>query len=204
MHKLYATPVVDSRTPLLQCEFLVIDCEMNGLDPRTSQLLSIGWVQIQNLRVINSSGRHMLVHAGQHTGDSSTIHGITDSDLAGASSVASAISKLCSDIPGKVLVFHHARLDIRFLQKAAMQSFRCPMLFPYIDTMELEARRQRHHVAANGLRLPQCRERYGLPAASQHDALADAVATAELLLAQLRHTTRFESDHLAVLPLHYY
>lgn len=200
---MYQQTPVDPAAELAHTSFLVVDCEMNGLDPRSSELLSIGWVLIEKLRVVNRSGHQQLIHSGQQTGQSSTIHGIVDSDLAGAGSAAAAITRLCEQSPGRVLVFHHAPLDIRFLQRAAINNFRCPMLFSYIDTMEIEARRQRHHLAQNGLRLAECRTRYGLPNVAQHDALADALATAELLLAQLAHISDSANARLKELPLHY-
>jgi DNA polymerase-3 subunit epsilon len=51
--------------------------------------------------------------------------------------------------------------------------------------MKIEKRRYRTQEAQIGYRLAQCRQHYGLPDTPQHDALADARATAELLLAQL-------------------
>ena len=48
---------------------------------------------------------------------------------------------LMKQMPGSVLVFHHASLDVRFLQKATIETFRCPLLFSYVDTMVIEKRR---------------------------------------------------------------
>jgi DNA polymerase-3 subunit epsilon len=58
------------------------------------------------------------------------------------------------------------------------------LLFSYVDTMHIEKRRVHMQGKTMGLRLSQCRERYGLTSSHQHNALADAQATAELLLAQ--------------------
>jgi DNA polymerase-3 subunit epsilon len=91
---------------------------------------------------------------------------------------------LMKQIPGAVLVFHHASLDMRFLQKATIENFRCPLQFSFVDTMSIEKRRLHLQGKSMSLRLGQCRQRYGLPEGSQHDALADAQATAELFLAQ--------------------
>lgn len=189
---LYDQPPLDKSARFMDSRFLVLDCEMSGLDVRSNHLLSIGWVVIEHGRIVNASARHMLIHAEQGAGDSSKIHGLHDSSLAGANSVAAVLMLLMKQMPGTVLVMHHAGLDIRFLQKAAIDSFRCPMLFSYTDTMALEKRRLKLQGKPAGLRLAQCRERYGLSAGNQHNALADAMATAELLLAQVSymgHTT---------------
>jgi DNA polymerase III subunit epsilon len=59
-----------------------------------------------------------------------------------------------------------------------------------VDTLRIEQRRLalRQHAPQSGeLRLEACRRRYGLPDYPAHDALVDAVAAAELLLAQASH-----------------
>ena len=47
--------------------------------------------------------------------------------------------------------------------------------------------RQDAVIMPGSLRLHSCRQRYGLPHYPAHDALTDAVATAELLLAWAAH-----------------
>ncbi len=162
----------------------VIDCEMTGLQPARDQLLSIGWVVIEQGRISHNSARHLLIHAEGGAGNSSRIHGLTDTRIAGARSAATALLMLVQQAASSVLVFHHAALDLAFLQKSARENFRCPLLFAYVDTMEIERRRLNLQDKSASLRLPDCRARYGLPPVTQHHALADAQSTAELLLAQ--------------------
>jgi DNA polymerase-3 subunit epsilon len=198
---LYEQSFIKRSQALLSTRFLVLDCEMSGLDAKRSQLLSVGWVMIEHGRIINSSGRHLLIHAEQGAGDSSRIHGLLDSNIAGAKSAAAVLMLLIKQMQDAVLVFHHAPLDIRFLQKAAIGNFRCPLLFSYIDTMEIEKRRLHIQGRAMGLRLSQCRERYGLVSGQQHNALADAVATAELFLAQASYLEKGHGLKLSELHL---
>jgi len=181
---LYEQPLIKASQMFTSTRFLVLDCEMSGLDVKSCQLLSLGWVMIEHGRIVNASARHQLIHADRGAGDSSKIHGLLDSSLAGATSAASVLMLLIKQMQGAVLVFHHAQLDIGFLQKAAIENFQCPLLFSYIDTMGIEKRRIHIQGKTMGLRLSQCRDRYGLTSSQQHNALADAQATAELLLAQ--------------------
>ena len=115
--------------------------------------------------------------------------------------MATVLMLLMKQIPGAVLVFHHAYLDMRFLQKATVEIFRCPLMFSYIDTMVIEKKRIHLQGKTLGLRLTQCRERYGLPIRNQHNALEDAQAAAELLLAQASHLDKHESLKLSHLSL---
>lgn len=201
LQSLYQAPVIPASQSFLNTRFLVLDCEMSGLNPNKCQLLSIGWVMIEHGRMINSSAKHLLIHADRGTGDSSKIHGLLDSNIAGANSVATVLILLMKQIPDTVLVFHHASLDMRFLQKATIENFRCPLLFSYVDTMAIEKRRMHLQGKTKGLRLAQCRQRYGLPDGVQHNALADAQATAELFLAQASYLGKQESLNLSDLSV---
>jgi DNA polymerase-3 subunit epsilon len=89
---------------------------------------------------------------------------------------------------GKILVFHHAPLDMAYLNQASMELFSSPLLLPVMDTLAIEKKkllRQQDHIKTGELRLAECRSRYNLPAYPAHNALMDALAAAELLLAQL-------------------
>lgn len=202
LQPLYHAPVIPASQLFKDTRFLVIDCEMSGLDPKKCQLLSIGWVLIEHGRIVNSSAKHILIHADRGAGDSSKIHGLLDSNIAGANSVAAVLILLMKQIPGAVLVFHHAHLDIRFLQKATTETFSVPLLFSYVDTMEIEKKRIQLQGKTSSLRLSQCRQRYGLPEGAQHNALADALATAELLLAQASYLGKSDNLRLSDLSLH--
>lgn len=181
--------------------FLIVDCEMSGLNVATSELLSIGWVRVENGVMKYDSRKHVLLHAKGDVGESIKIHGLFDHNLAGASSPAQAIAALVHEIPGSVLVFHHAPLDLAFLQKTAQAAFGCPLVFQYVDTMRIEQRRLERQGKTAGLQLNVCRERYGLPPAVAHNAMYDAIATGELLLAQASYLTSRKSLNLGQLNL---
>ena len=81
-----------------------------------------------------------------------------------------------------------------FFRTAVAEWVEQNFLFPVIDTLELEAQflRQQQSLASRllkkqlpSLRLLYARERYNLPAYENHNALVDALATAELLQAQI-------------------
>lgn len=181
---LYAQAQIPASQFFTDTEFLVVDCEMSGLNVMQDQILSIGWVTIRGNRIVNASRRYYLIHAEKGTGETTRIHGLMESSIAGAASIASVLMILIKQMQNKVLVFHHAPLDLAFLQRASLHHFQCPLLFSYLDTLEIERRRLHLRNQTGGLRLAQCRERYSLTSGNQHNALADAFATAELLLAQ--------------------
>lgn len=167
--------------------FLVLDCEMTGLNPQKNSLISLGWVEISGTKIKLSSARHTLIYSGEPVDRSAEIHGLYDNQVAGAASIGRALTSLAKHMEGKVVVFHHAPLDLAFLQNAARFNVGCPLHFAYVDTMAIESRRQKLQNRSGSLQLNAVCQKYGLPPALQHNALADARATAELFLAQCAH-----------------
>lgn len=184
---LYARAPLSPSAKVSASSFLVVDCEMTGLDPKKNALLSIGWVKVENLAINYASRKHVLLHARQGVGESVKIHGLDDRKIAGAANPSRALSMLVRDMLDTVLVFHHAVLDLAFLQRTSIQHLACPLIFQYVDTMEIERKRLDRQGRTGSLQLNLCRERYSLPPAFAHNAMYDAVATAELLLSQIAH-----------------
>jgi len=176
----------------IETKFLVLDCEMTGLNPDKDSILSIGWLEVSKARIIYSDTA---------VGKSASIHGLHDNKVAGAGTIAKALSSLALQARGKVLVFHHASLDLAFLQKAAIESLGCPFYLAYVDTMEIEKHRLQLQNKTAPLQLASCRARYNLPPAYEHNALSDAQATAELFIAQCAYKAPKEDLKLSDLHL---
>lgn len=169
-----------------QSQFCVIDIETTGLCAKTDQILSIAWVMIEAGHIDMSTARHHLVQSERDVGQSATIHFIRDCDLDVAQPLPLVLASLLEAIQGKTLVFHNASLDTRFLNKALSRHYQTRLLQPVVDTLWLERQlymRRNQAIESGVLRLDACRKRYGLPRYTAHNALSDALATAELLLA---------------------
>ena len=96
-------------------------------------------------------------------------------------------SSASSKYRGRVLVFHNAVLDNAYLNRLSRTLYGAPLCLPTVCTLQLERRRLHRRdraIKPGDLRLAACRARYGLPPYPSHNALWDALATAELLLAQ--------------------
>lgn len=179
-------PLLD--LPLSEAPLMAMDLEMTGLDPVRDQILSIGLVPIEHGAIPLADAEQKLVQIRGSVGQSATIHGILDNDLVQAVSTETALEWFLSRTRGRILVAHHAPLDCRFLQQDMLTFYHQPVILPTIDTLLVERLRllREHSVIKEGsLRLGACRERYGLPIYSAHCALTDALACAELLLAQI-------------------
>ncbi|MFT4769188.1 MAG: DNA polymerase-3 subunit epsilon [Glaciecola sp.] len=181
-------PLPSSLAELKNVSFLVCDAEMSGLDPAKAELLSLGWVRAEGLEIVLGSAGHRLIRNRRSVGQSATTHQLRDCELCEAEDVADVLGAFLRASEGCVLVFHNAALDIAFLDRAAKQVFGVPFLLPTVDTLLLEQRllqRKERPIAQGDLRLGACRDRYGLIPHDAHNALSDALATAELLLAHV-------------------
>lgn len=171
-------------------EFLAADLEMTSLSAQSGEIVCIAYVPIIKGKVVMSQATRLMVKPEGGVGDSATIHGIHDRELEQAVSLEFALQQFLAALRGRVLLLHHAPLDMQFLNYALKGLYGKPLIARIVDTLKLEksrrrARGQQPHAA--GLRLYQCRERYNLPTYKAHDALSDALATAELFLAQAEH-----------------
>mgnify|MGYP000657496520 CR=1 FL=1 len=177
-------------TGFLESSFLVVDLETTGLNAAEGEIASIGWVLIEKGAVQLSSAQHHLIQVKQGVGQSAVFHQIHDQQLESAQSIQAAMAAFLAAATGRLLVFHHAELDKAFLSQACRKLYGVPLIAPVVDTLQLEKKKLINtlgHIDSGALRLFSCRQRYGLPDYAAHDALVDAIATAELLLALVSH-----------------
>tara|TARA_R110001599_G_scaffold353231_1_gene591009 strand:- start:87836 stop:88504 length:669 start_codon:yes stop_codon:yes gene_type:complete len=185
-----------------QVPFLVVDAEMSSLDVNEGELLSVGWVVIEEGAIALDSARYHRVRPVNPVGQSATIHSLRDCELSAAQGSAEVLAQLLLAAAGKVLVFHNAALDMAYLNRVCKRAFTAPILLPFVDTLLQEEsllRRRGLAIKPGDLRLHACRKRYQLPVYPGHNALLDALATAELLLAMAAH--RSGGRHFALRQL---
>lgn len=196
----YAAGMVGADTPLADTPLMALDVETTGLDPVHDGIVSIGLVPMRPDIIRASASRYWLLRPRVPLGaESVTIHGITDSQIASAPDLDEILGELLQAIAGHVLVVHCSDIERQFLDGALAPRIGERIAFPVIDTMELEARLHRgrrptlwdrlrgHAPARLSIRLAASRARYGLPRYRPHHALTDALASAELLQAQVAH-----------------
>ena len=171
---------------LVNTPLISVDLELTGLDAKQNQIIAIGWTQVDDGRIRFGSNRHIMINAQQSVGHSAAIHELMDSDVAKGVSLETGLQELFEAAAGRVWLFHHAGLDVAFLQQACIAWNGVAPPFAVLDTlqMELAMRQRREQLVKQGdLQLSVLRSRYNLPRYTAHNALIDACATAELMLA---------------------
>lgn len=200
----YSAGLPGEDTPLTEVPFVALDFETTGLDPDKEGILSIGLVPFSASRIRLREAAHWTIRPKAKLEEESVIiHGITHNDILDAPTLDDILGEVLSALAGKIIVVHYRPIERGFLNSALQRMIGEGIDFPVVDTMQIESDYQAKQTAgiinklkgkrADSVRLGQTRRRYGLPDYPPHHALNDAIATAELLQAQLAY--HFEGNH---------
>jgi DNA polymerase-3 subunit epsilon len=198
LHDFLSVPFPSLDTPLSELPILAVDFETTGLDAKADKLLSVGFVTLEQEQIKLKSSYHQIIKAKAKLEASNVIiHQITDDQKEQGKPLELVVERLLKALAGKVMLVHFARIERQFLQQACLELYGFSPDFPMIDTLVVAKRQlDKRDVAydPSELRLSSLRHQIKLPDHHGHDALNDAVATAELLLAQMAN--RADSENI--------
>lgn len=181
----------ERRRPWDAARYEVLDLETSGLDAVRDQILSVAMVPIVGgvirygerfASLVRPDGLEALPQDGLKA------HHILPSELAGAPVLERVLAEVDRRLADAVLVVHHGAVDLPFLAQAHRRVGARWQRPTVVDTLELLARleRQRSFLSEHPKPLPgglaAARAELGLPPYANHEALSDALATAELFL----------------------
>jgi len=168
-------------------EIVAIDLETTGLDPSKDEILSIGMVNIDRWNIKLSTSWHSIVRIDKAIpGETAVIHQITDDQSAAGAPLEALLPEVLKRLAGRPMLVHYSPIEQNFLSAACQKLYGAPFVAPIIDTLEIAQRtfqRRNHTIQPGDLRLFNLRPRYNLPQYKAHNALSDALATAEVFLA---------------------
>ncbi|MFD1007737.1 MULTISPECIES: 3'-5' exonuclease [Oceanisphaera] len=198
LERFYRAGAINADTPLAQVPFVAMDFETTGLNQKKDAIVSIGLVPFNLQRIRCKEAKHWVLNPHKPMSEEAVvIHGITHSEVQAAPDLLLVLDDLLAALAGCIVVVHHKAIEREFLASALKARLNEGIVFPVVDTMELEARRHRDKPLGlwarlrgqkpASIRLADSRDRYHLPFYQPHHALTDALATAELLQAQIAH-----------------
>lgn len=175
--------------PLDEARWVVVDTETSGLDMARDRLLSVGAVAVRNGKVAFAESFHRKVRQAEPSApENIVVHGIgADAQLAG-DPVEGVLSDFAEFAGESRPVAFNAEFDRRMLSKAA-QPFAVRIARGWLDLAELAPALEPQH-APKRRSLDDWLEPFGIRVYPRHDALADALATAELFLVLLETAKR--------------
>ncbi|WP_209426884.1 exonuclease domain-containing protein [Pararhodobacter sp. SW119] len=179
LSKARSAAVADTR--LEDLTYVVFDTETTGLSPASDEIVQIAAVRLVNGRRLESEVFDTLVDPGRPIPPSSTdVHGITESMVKGAPTIAEAGRQFHAFARGAVLIAHNAPFDLEFLRRHEAgigASFDNPVLDTVLLSAVVFGQMEQHSLDALTARLG-----ITIPDEARHTAIGDTVATADAFL----------------------
>jgi DNA polymerase III epsilon subunit family exonuclease len=156
-------------------DFVVVDVETTGRDPKMADLVEVGAVRIKNGKIADRWST--LVNPGRPV-VGAQMHGLTDKELKGAPTSHAAARAFLDFAGDSILVGHNVGFDLGFLEEALAEGFRFDY-GTYLDTLVLT---REAYPDLESYKLGDLSRYFGIELQNAHRALPDAEATAELVL----------------------
>ena len=156
-------------------EFVVIDTETTGRDPKIADLIEIGAVRVRGGEIIDrfstfvSPGRDIF---------GVQMHGIRNEDVANAPLPKEAAEKLLAFVGGAAVVGHNIGFDLGFLDRALEENGKFAA-GGYFDTLVLA---REGYPDLESYKLGDVAKFFGVDVETVHRGLADAETTAAILI----------------------
>ena len=177
-----------------EAAFAALDFETTGLDLRRDAVVSFGLVPVLRGRIDLSTAVYQEVAPDVPLSHRSiTIHHIRPIDLAEAPVLGDVIHLLRTSLEGRYLLVWSADIEASFLARAFGGRVR-KWMSRTIDVLRLAVladRLEGRDTPERSYTLAECVARAGLPVEEAHDALNDALMTAEMFLVLAARLARF-------------
>lgn len=176
-----ALPVTEQKTAFTNSRWVVVDVETTGLNLMTDTLISIGAVSVSDDRIVLGDNFSVVLQQRESSRrENILIHGISGSEQREGMPPAEALLAFLEYLGNSPLVAFHVTFDETMIRRAMRQylgiSFKHPWLdLAYVMPALYPPLAYSHRVLDDWIR------RFNISIESRHNALADAMATAQLL-----------------------
>ncbi len=183
-------PWADADLRALDQRLVVFDLETTGLDTRRDRPLSIGAIAIDGGRVSLDDAFHAeLQPGGRLAADNVLVHRLTPERLARGEHVAVALRRFLDYVGDAPLLAYHAGFDRSILRHALRRELGLKITPLCLDVAPW-ARQLTPEIGSRPPSLDAVLAYYRIVVSQRHDALHDALATAQLVLLLLARSRR--------------
>ncbi len=188
LRSLFDTPLPKSSDSVFDCKIISLDFETTGMNFQKDAVISEGYAEIRSRTVDFSTAFHSLIkYDGPVNPGAAVVNQLTPELTEHGLDPKEALTELLKRLAGGVVITHCGIIEMTFIKKTLGLPDRSVLPAVFLDTMRFEQALDPVNAARPGaLQLSAVRRRRGLPDYEGHNALADAVATAELFLAQVQ------------------
>jgi DNA polymerase III subunit epsilon len=176
-----AAPAEDTKARLERGRLIVLDVETSGLSPRTDHLLAIGAVGVHGGLVRFDDSFYALLRQEKPSAAANIlVHGIDGTTQTSAPDAAQSLLEFLSFVGKSPLVAFHAEFDRVFIARSMREWLGIALSNVWLDLADLAPALYPEH-ATRAHSLDDWTGLFGIENHARHDALADALATAQLL-----------------------
>ncbi|MGM8885159.1 3'-5' exonuclease [Psychrobacter sp. 1U2] len=172
--------------PPIKEQWVAIDCEMTGLNPRKHHLLSVAAIHINGDTIDTGNGLHLVCRPPvMPDRDTIIIHGLRSADVAQGMSYEEMLAMLLPFINNRPIVGFCPQLDTAFLNPLIKQYMGTTLPNEVLDVRRLYSQRMgdRDPNTPNASQqLSKILAHYNIPEFGSHDAYNDALMTAMAFL----------------------
>lgn len=172
-------------------EYVCLDCETTGLNPRKDEILSIGAVIIKKNRILMRNTFNIFVKPTKNiNSESIKIHQIRPVDLQNAVEAKEAIFKLLEFVGNRPIVGYYIKFDIAIISKYTKEYIGISLPNHQIEVSSLYFKTKKRHSEYEfvDLKFDTIMKELEIPELGKHDALNDAIMTSMIFL-KLRDKT---------------
>lgn len=176
--------------PLRAARWVVVDCETSGLDPARDRLLAVGAVAVRAGRIeLGESFNAVLRQDAASDPANILVHGIGGEAQRNGRPAAEVLHEFSEFLGDGLPVAFHAPFDDAVLRRAMARQPGLRLPRGWLDLAQLAPAL---HPGPDRVRraLDDWLAEFGIACPARHDALADAYATAQLLLVLLAEAER--------------
>ncbi len=188
---------VDLRSPIDASRYVVVDVETSGLNVNKDRLIAIGAVAVVNGKIaLRDSLEIVLLQQRVSDKQNILIHGIGGTAQSEGVPPIDALLTFLEYVGRDPLVAFHVEFDQTMIGRAIREYLGFKLKHPWAD-LAYVAPALYPELARRCRSLDHWMTHFGIGNYARHSALADAVATAELLLAlrqklEMRQATSFQ------------
>ncbi|KAA0696736.1 3'-5' exonuclease [Halopseudomonas laoshanensis] len=170
------------QTPLHETKLVVVDVETSGLNTQRDKVLSIGAVVIERGAIdMGTQYESTLYRANHKVTEAILIHGIPPSEVALGMAPQDALLDFMEFAGECVFLAFHAGFDQRMLSKSLRHDLGYRLQHKFLDVAEIAPMLCPDAVVGRG-GLDDWQSYFELSNTERHNAAADAMATAEIML----------------------
>ena len=170
---------------IIKNEYIVLDTETTGLNPKKDEILSIAAVKIINNKIITSKSFKIFIKPSNKISSKSiSIHHILPDDLSNSVSINEALEELFSFIKNLPIIGYYISFDINILNTYIEKYIGTTLNNKQIELSDMYYKRYKKYSAHEfvDLKFDTIMKELDIPNLEKHDALNDSIMSAMIYL----------------------